>query len=215
MSVPAVTTADRLTIPGQPALWVCRVYDRRREGGSSMSSERSLSYWFERVWKTDSAADRALWESYFAELAGSLRRSSAGCRAAGEKDVAARVNEGLFRVAEQGRFPLWRVATTSGGYYFGRQRAMSPTIADRVGYRPLIRYRVWRAQMNARVRSQPPAAWLLAAVILALSPHPALARIWTDHQGRTVDADLLRVEGGTVVLRRSRSNESTAGRSQT
>ncbi len=55
--------------------------------------------------------------------------------------------------------------------------------------------------MNVRVRSQPPAAWLLAAVMLALSPHPALARIWTDHQGRTVDADLLRVEGGTVVLR--------------
>ena len=59
--MPAVTTADRLTTPGQPALWVCRAY-------------------------------------------------SASPRRAG--------------------FQLWRVATTFGGNYFGRQRAMSPIASD-------------------------------------------------------------------------------------
>ena len=40
-------------------------------------------------------------------------------RVSGERDVAAGVVESLFRTADQGRSPIWRVATTIGGYYFG------------------------------------------------------------------------------------------------
>jgi len=39
------------------------------------------------------------------------------------------------------------------------------------------------------------------AAVFAFAPPAATARIWTDDQGRTVDADLVRVSDGNVVLR--------------
>ncbi|MCU0873209.1 MAG: HEAT repeat domain-containing protein [Pirellulaceae bacterium] len=55
--------------------------------------------------------------------------------------------------------------------------------------------------MNAPNRLRRPEAFFLAAAMFALPPHPASGRIWTDSRGRKVDADLVRVDSATVVLR--------------
>ena len=83
-----------------------------------MSSNGSVTHWFEQIREADSAAARALWERYFPELVRLARERLRGTprRAADEEDIAASVMESLFRAARKGRFPdladrddLWRL----------------------------------------------------------------------------------------------------------
>ncbi len=83
-----------------------------------MSSEGSVTHWFEDVGRGDSAAAQALWERYFPELVRFAREKLRGtpCRVADEEDVALSAMDSFFDAAQQGRFPnladrydLWRL----------------------------------------------------------------------------------------------------------
>ena len=89
-----------------------------RDEGSSMSTDDSVTHWFEQIREGDSVAARAIWERYFPELVRLAREKLRGTprRVADEEDIAASVMESLFRAAQKGRFPdladrhdLWRL----------------------------------------------------------------------------------------------------------
>jgi len=83
-----------------------------------MSSEGSVTHWFDQIHYGDSLAAQALWERYFPELVRLARQKLHGARrgAADEEDVALSAMESFFGAARQGRFPnladrhdLWRL----------------------------------------------------------------------------------------------------------
>jgi DNA-directed RNA polymerase specialized sigma24 family protein len=83
-----------------------------------MSSDGSVTHWFEQLKQGDSIAARAIWERYFPELVRLARDKLRGTThvAADEEDVALSALDSFFHAAQGGRFPdladrhdLWRV----------------------------------------------------------------------------------------------------------
>lgn len=83
-----------------------------------MSSDGSVTHWFEELKQGDSLAAQALWQRYFPELVRLARHKLRGAprRASDEEDVAASAMESFFQAAQKGRFPdladrddLWRL----------------------------------------------------------------------------------------------------------
>ena len=87
-------------------------------GGPGMSSNGSVTHWFEQIRDGDSIAGEAIWKCYYPDLVRLAREKLRGTprRMADEEDIAASVMESLFRAARDGRFPdladrhdLWRL----------------------------------------------------------------------------------------------------------
>ena len=83
-----------------------------------MSSEGSVTRWFDALQAGDPAAAQQLWERYFQRLVGLARQKLRDSRngAADEEDVALSAFDSFCRNAETGRFPklldrdsLWRL----------------------------------------------------------------------------------------------------------
>lgn len=83
-----------------------------------MSSDHSVTGWFEELKSGKSAAAQAIWQRYFPRLISVARRRLQGNlrRAAAEEDVALSALDSFFRATEQGRLPdladrhdLWRL----------------------------------------------------------------------------------------------------------
>jgi hypothetical protein len=89
-----------------------------RNEAVTMSTDDSVTHWFEQIREGDSEAARAIWERYFPELVRLAREKLRGVprRVADEEDIAASVMKSFFRAAQKGRFPdladrheLWRL----------------------------------------------------------------------------------------------------------
>ncbi len=83
-----------------------------------MSSDGSVTHWFEELREGNSVAAQSLWERYFPELVRLARQKlrDIPCRAADEEDIALSAMESFFEAAQIGRFPdladrydLWRL----------------------------------------------------------------------------------------------------------
>jgi RNA polymerase sigma factor (sigma-70 family) len=72
-----------------------------------MSSDGSVTIWFDPLQAGDPAAAQELWERYFRRLVGLARKKlqGSGRRVADEEDVALSVFASLCRGAKAGRFP--------------------------------------------------------------------------------------------------------------
>ena len=85
---------------------------------ANLASDPSISQWIAGAKQGDAAAQRALWQRYFAQLV-RLARGHLDVRArrvSDEEDIVASVFESFFRAAKNGRFPdlndrddLWRL----------------------------------------------------------------------------------------------------------
>ena len=89
---------------------------------SDMSSDGSVTHWFEQIREGDSVAAEAIWKRYYPELVRLAREKLRGTprRMADEEDIADSVMESLFCAAQKGRFPdladrhdLWRLLYTN------------------------------------------------------------------------------------------------------
>src|SRR5262249_5902247 len=86
-----------------------------------MSSDGSVTRWFDPLQAGDPAAAQQLWERYFRRMVNLARKKLQGLprRAADEEDVALSAFDSFCRGAEAGRFPqlldrdsLWRLLVT-------------------------------------------------------------------------------------------------------
>ena len=83
-----------------------------------MSSDDSVTHWFEQIKEGDSVAARVVWERYYPQLVRLAREKLRGTprRVADEDDIADSVMKSLILAAQKGRFPdladrqdLWRL----------------------------------------------------------------------------------------------------------
>jgi DNA-directed RNA polymerase specialized sigma24 family protein len=159
-----------------------------------MSSDGSVTHWFDEVRRGDSLAAQKLWERYFPELVRLAREKLRGvpCRVADEEDVALSAMDSFFHAAQEGRFPdladrhdLWRLLL----------RMTARKVVD------LRRHETRQRRGGGRVRNEPAAVGagsasgpLGLAQVLGDAPTPAFAAIMAEEcqrlLGRLTDPDL-------------------------